>query len=139
MNTNMNDPADRSAAAKGQFTLSVEVEFAAAHHLRDYEGNCARLHGHNWKVIVEMTGARLNAVGMVVDFKTMKKAARAAAEQLDHRYLNEIPPFDTINPTAEHIAVWFFDELSVTLNQPTARVSAITIWENDRSAVTYRA
>lgn len=135
----MNHPAGLSPAPKGQFTLSVEVEFAAAHRLRGYEGNCARLHGHNWKIIVEVMGSRLDAVGMVVDFKTMKKAARAAAERLDHGYLNDIPPFDTINPTAEHIAVWFFDELSATLNQPSARVSAITVWENDRSAVTYRA
>lgn len=136
---NMNDSAALPIPANAQFTLTVEVEFAAAHHLRGYEGNCARLHGHNWKVIVEVTGNKLDEVGMVMDFKTMKKAARATAEKLDHYYLNEIPPFDTVNPTAENIAVWFFDELSSTLNRPNARLSGITIWENDRSAVTYRA
>lgn len=131
----MNTP---KATMQGNFTLTVEVEFAAAHQLRNYEGNCARMHGHNWKVIVEMTGQQLDDVGMLIDFKTMKHAARETARQLDHYYLNDIEPFDRINPTAENIAVWFFDELSEALNRPNARISAITVWENDRSSVTYR-
>jgi 6-pyruvoyltetrahydropterin/6-carboxytetrahydropterin synthase len=131
----MNTP---KATTQGNFTLTVEVEFAAAHQLRNYEGNCARMHGHNWKVIVEMTGQQLDDVGMLIDFKTMKHAARETARQLDHYYLNDIAPFDRINPTAENIAVWFFDELSEALNRPNARISAITVWENDRSSVTYR-
>lgn len=126
-------------ASDGQFCLSVTVDFSAAHQLRGYEGNCARLHGHNWKIIVEVSGQKLDGVGMIIDFKTMKKAAREAAKTLDHQFLNDIEPFDRINPTAEHIAAWFFVELSRVLNQPNARVSAITVWENDYSAVTYRA
>ncbi|WTM88525.1 6-carboxytetrahydropterin synthase QueD [Halothiobacillus sp. DCM-1] len=126
-------------ARPAHFALTVSVDFAAAHRLFGYEGNCARLHGHNWKVIVEVSGQRLDSVGMVLDFKAIKAAARAAAKTLDHYYLNEIPPFDTLNPTAEHIAVWFFLELSQALNTEQARVSAITIWENEVSAVTYRA
>ena len=122
-----------------QYTLKVLTEFAAAHQLRDYPGNCARMHGHNWKVEVQVTGTALDGVGMVTDFKTMKKAAREAAKTLDHYFLNDIAPFDQINPTAEHIAVWFFVTLSGALNQPNARVSAITVWENEYSAVTYRA
>ncbi len=127
------------AAASSQIALSVTVDFAAAHQLHGYEGNCARLHGHNWKIVVEVSGQKLDGVGMVMDFKTMKKAAREAAKTLDHYFLNDIAPFDQINPTAEHIAVWFFVTLSGALNQPNARVSAITVWENDYSAVTYRA
>ena len=127
------------SASNGQFSLTVTVDFAAAHQLHGYEGNCARLHGHNWKIIVEVSGQKLDDVGMVLDFKAMKKAAREAAKVLDHQFLNQIEPFDRINPTAEHIAVWFFVELSRKLNQPNARVSAITVWENDYSAVTYRA
>ncbi len=144
MNTSITGPAkpqinNQLAAPGGQFALSVTVDFAAAHQLHGYEGNCARLHGHNWKIIVEVTGQKLDDVGMVMDFKTIKKAAREAAKRLDHQFLNEIAPFDEINPTAEHIAVWFFVELSGVLNQPNARVNAITVWENDYSAVTYRA
>lgn len=144
MNTTAAEPIfdrvnNQLAVNNGQFCLSVTVDFAAAHQLHGYEGNCARLHGHNWKIIAEVSGQKLDDVGMVVDFKTMKKAARAAAKTLDHQFLNDIEPFDQLNPTAEHIAVWFFVELSRVLNQPNARVSAITVWENDYSAVTYRA
>lgn len=138
-NPSLSQISHQLAVSSGTFALSVTVDFAAAHQLHGYEGNCARLHGHNWKIIVEVTGQKLDGVGMVVDFKTMKKSAREAAKKLDHQFLNEIAPFDQINPTAEHIALWFFVELSGVLNQPNARVSAITVWENDYSAVTYRA
>jgi 6-pyruvoyltetrahydropterin/6-carboxytetrahydropterin synthase len=137
--TTVRQITNQLAAPGSTFALSVTVDFAAAHQLQGYEGNCARLHGHNWKIIVEVTGPKLDGVGMVMDFKTIKKAAREAAKKLDHQFLNEIAPFDQINPTAEHIAVWFFVELSGVLNQTNARVSAITVWENDYSAVTYRA
>ncbi|MFP4273304.1 MAG: 6-carboxytetrahydropterin synthase QueD [Halothiobacillaceae bacterium] len=120
------------------YSLRVETDFAAAHSLRGYDGNCARLHGHNWKVEVEMTGEKLDEVGMLVDFKIMKQAAREVAGRLDHLYLNEVPPFDGINPTAENIAAWFFEQVGALLNRPTARVTAVTIWETERAAVTYR-
>ncbi|MDD3608239.1 MAG: 6-carboxytetrahydropterin synthase QueD [Halothiobacillaceae bacterium] len=122
----------------GTYTLRVETDFAAAHRLHGYDGNCARLHGHNWKVEVEVTGRRLDGVGMVVDFKRMKQAAREVAAHLDHFYLNEIPPFDTINPTAENIAAWFYRQVGERLNTPDARVSAVTLWETERACVTYR-
>ncbi|HES77190.1 MAG TPA: 6-carboxytetrahydropterin synthase QueD [bacterium] len=121
-----------------QYTLKVLAEFAAAHQLRDYPGNCARMHGHNWKVEVEVTGTRLDNVGMVTDFKTMKRAAREVAERLDHFYLNDIAPFDTINPTAENLAAWFYREVGTLLNNEHARVSAVTLWETDRACVTYK-
>ena len=120
------------------YTLTTEVEFAAAHRLHGYDGNCARLHGHNWRVVVEVTGTRLDSVGMVVDFKVIRARAREVAKELDHHYLNEIPPFDTINPTAEHIAAHFHGRLSGLLDGETHHCSAVTVWENDRSAVTYR-
>ncbi|TQV65267.1 MAG: 6-carboxytetrahydropterin synthase QueD [Halothiobacillaceae bacterium] len=121
-----------------QYTLKVHAEFAAAHQLHGYPGNCARMHGHNWKVEVEVTGSRLNDVGMVVDFKAMKRAAREVAEHLDHAYLNDIPPFDRINPTAENIAAWFYQEVAQRLNGEHQQVSAVTLWETDRACVTYR-
>lgn len=121
-----------------QYILKVHTEFAAAHQLHGYAGNCARMHGHNWKVEVEVTGTRLDGVGMVVDFKEMKRAAREVAKQLDHFYLNDIPPFDRINPTAENIAAWFYQEVGKRLNGEHARVSAVTLWETDRACVTYK-
>lgn len=120
-----------------RYTLNVTAEFAAAHSLRDYPGECSRLHGHNWKVEVEVTATALDAVGMGVDFKTMKAAAREAVGVLDHRYLNEVPPFDRINPTAENIAVYLYQQLSRQLNDARVRVSAVTLWETDRARVRY--
>lgn len=120
-----------------RYTLRVLTDFASAHTLRDYPGQCANMHGHNWKVEAEVEADTLDDAGMAVDFKVVKKAAREIAGQLDHRYLNDVPPFDTVNPTAENIARWFFREMTERLNRPGLRVSALTLWETDRACVRY--
>ena len=119
------------------YTLKILADFASAHTLRDYPGDCSRMHGHNWKVEVEVTATALNEYEMGMDFKTIKTATRELAKTLDHRYLNDIPPFDVRNPTAENIAQYFYQHLSDTLNINTARVSAVTLWETDRACVRY--
>lgn len=119
------------------YTLKILADFASAHTLRDYPGDCRRMHGHNWKVEVEVTARGLNQHGMGMDFKTIKTATRALAKTLDHRYLNDIPPFDEINPTAENIAQYFYQQLSTTLNDDIATVSGVTLWETDRACVKY--
>ena len=91
-----------------KYRLKVLTEFASAHTLRDYPGACSRMHGHNWKVETEVEASALDEVGMAVDFKQMKAAAREVGERLDHRYLNELEPFDKINPTAENIAAYMY-------------------------------
>ncbi|PYG02954.1 6-pyruvoyltetrahydropterin/6-carboxytetrahydropterin synthase [Thioalkalivibrio sp. ALE21] len=120
-----------------RYTLRVLTDFASAHTLRDYPGQCANMHGHNWKVEAEVEAETLDDTGMAVDFKVVKSAAREIAGQLDHRYLNDVPPFDTVNPTAENIARWFFRELAERLNRPGLRVSTLTLWETDRACVRY--
>ncbi len=119
------------------YTLKILADFASAHTLRDYPGDCSRMHGHNWKLEVEVTATALNEHGMGMDFKTIKTATRALAKTLDHRYLNDIPPFDTVNPTAENIAQYFYQSLSKTLNIETANISGVTLWETDRACVRY--
>ncbi len=119
------------------YTLKILTDFASAHTLRDYPGDCSRMHGHNWKLEVEVTATALNEHGMGMDFKTIKTAARELAKTLDHRYLNDIPPFDTVNPTAENIAQYFYQNLSKTLNIDTAKISGVTLWETDRACVRY--
>ncbi len=119
------------------YNLKVLTEFAAAHTLRDYPGACSRMHGHNWKVEVEVEARALDEVGMGVDFKVIKTAAREVGERLDHRYLNEVEPFTQTNPTAENIAAYFFRELTTTLNRPQLRVCSVTLWETDRACVRY--
>jgi len=119
------------------YTLKILADFAAAHTLRDYPGDCSRMHGHNWKLEVEVTATALNQHDMGMDFKTIKTATRDLAKTLDHRYLNDIPPFDTLNPTAENIAQYFYQQLSTILNIDTANISGVTLWETDRACVRY--
>jgi 6-pyruvoyltetrahydropterin/6-carboxytetrahydropterin synthase len=119
------------------YTLKVITDFAAAHALRGYAGDCSQLHGHNWKVEVEVIASSLDEVGMGLDFKAIKVQAREALGRLDHRHLNEIKPFDTINPTAENIAAYLYQRLSGSLNGPRTRVGAVTLWETERACVRY--
>lgn len=119
------------------YTLKVVTDFASAHTLRDYPGDCSRMHGHNWKLEVEMSATELDDAGMGVDFKVIKQAAKKVAGELDHRYINEIKPFDHINPTAENIAAYLYKGLSDELNNDRIRVSTITLWETERACVRY--
>ena len=119
------------------YTLKIVTDFAAAHALRNYPGECSRLHGHNWKVEVEVKASTLDKAGMGIDFKAIKNAAISLVNQLDHHNLNELEPFDKINPTAENIAAYFFRGLSDTLNNERVHISAVTIWETERACVRY--
>ncbi|HHI92276.1 MAG TPA: 6-carboxytetrahydropterin synthase QueD [Gammaproteobacteria bacterium] len=120
-----------------KYTLKVISDFASAHTLRDYPGACSRMHGHNWKVEAEVEASQLDNVGMAIDFKAIRRQVRELTGVLDHRYLNEIKPFDKINPTAENIAAFIFSGLSAALNDKRIRVKAITLWETERACVRY--
>lgn len=120
-----------------QYTLKVITDFASAHSLRGYPGECKRLHGHNWKVEVEVVASELDEVGMGIDFKVIKQTARQICGELDHQYLNEVPPFDRLNPTAENLAAHLYRRLSEELDNDTVRVSAVTLWETERACVRY--
>lgn len=119
------------------YLLKVLIDFSAAHALRGYIGDCARLHGHNWKIEAEIKTNSVNSIGIAVDFKDIRKAMREISETLDHRYLNEIPPFDTINPTAENLAAWFYAQLAAIVNSKTQKLIAISLWETERASVRY--
>ncbi len=95
------------------------------------------MHGHNWKVEVEVESTRLDEIGMGLDFKVIRESAQTLIGKLDHRYLNEVPPFDTTNPTAENIAAYIYHGLTQQLNNEHAHVSAITLWETERACVRY--
>ncbi len=121
----------------GRFRMKIVTDFAAAHLLRGYPGICSRLHGHNWKVEVEVIASELDEIGMGMDFRDIKASTNELIGALDHRNLNEIPPFDEINPTAENISAYIFKGLSEKLNNERVSVNAVTIWETDRASVTY--
>ncbi|MFC1748759.1 6-carboxytetrahydropterin synthase QueD [Pseudomonadota bacterium] len=120
-----------------RYTLKVVTDFAAAHSLRNYPGDCANLHGHNWKVEVEVIATALNELGIGMDFKQIRKNAKAICDSLDHKYLNDLAAFSEVNPTAENIAAYIFQELKKSLTTDTTYVSAVTIWETERACVTY--
>lgn len=120
-------------------TIKILTDFSAAHSLRDYPGDCANLHGHNWHLEISVSG-ELDASGMVMDFRTLKEQTKIITDRLDHKYINEVKPFDTLNPTAENIAKYIFDELSTALQKITTKttfVKEIGVWENSRSFTTY--
>jgi 6-pyruvoyltetrahydropterin/6-carboxytetrahydropterin synthase len=124
-----------------RYTICVEKNFSAAHALRGYQGRCERLHGHNWKVQVMLAGTRLNKLGMLMDFTELKAVLDTILARVDHRYLNEVPPFDTTNPTAENIAAFIFAALRKETRKltPPVTVAAVRVWESDTSSATVSA
>ena len=120
------------------FTISVESTFEAAHCLREYEGKCANLRGHNWKARVTLSAPELDRRGMVVDFLEVKQALDALTGYLDHQHINERPPFTEVNPTAENLARWLHEELGKKLDTPGVTVEAVQVWETEHFVATYR-
>lgn len=125
---------------KARYTLRVTTEFAAAHVLRGYEGACARIHGHNWKVEVRARVSALDEQGMGIDFRELTALTEAVTSGLDHQLLNEVPPFTEVNPTAENVAAFVYTELARKLADRAAgrvALASVTIHENDRLSVEY--
>ena len=119
------------------YKLTIETKFSAAHQLREYQGRCERLHGHNWKVGVTVDARKLNDIGLAMDFKDLKDVTNSFLSQVEHAFVNEVPPFDEINPSSENIAKWLYDGLSVKINDGNLKVSSITVWESDTASATY--
>ena len=119
------------------YELTIETIFSSAHNLREYEGACERLHGHNWRVELHMEAEELDKRGLAIDFKDLKREAGKVVEELDHRYLNETVPFDKLNPSAENIAKYIFDKLKASLDNGNVRVSLVRVWESDQAAAAY--
>lgn len=120
----------------GIYTLVVKSSFAAAHRLREYEGNCERLHGHNWKVEAAVESDRLDSRGMAIDFRVIKKDLQDILDRLDHGYLNDIPPFTEENPSSENLARYLYEELGRTIPEP-ARVCRVIVWESEDARAEY--
>ena len=95
------------------------------------------MHGHNWKVEVEVSGNVLDNVGMVLDFKDIRNSTNDIVDKLDHRFLNDLEPFKKINPTAENIAKYIYLELSKVINNNETKIKSIKLWETEKSAVMY--
>ncbi|NOX88703.1 MAG: 6-carboxytetrahydropterin synthase QueD [Calditrichaeota bacterium] len=118
------------------YKLAIETMISASHFLSDYRGPCQRIHGHNWKIQVEITGDQLNKTGMVIDFKDLSDLTWSVVGKYDHQSLNELPPFDRMNPTAENMARYFFKEIDKIL-PAGVKMRAIRLWETDKYMVEY--
>ena len=118
------------------YELTVRAHFSSAHRLREYDGNCERLHGHNWAVDVVVAADALDELGMVCDFRVVKGVIADVVDQFDHRLLNDVPPFDAINPTTEHIARHLYGEIAKRLPEGVRPVR-VTAWESEGSGATY--
>ena len=115
------------------FEIKVKSDFSAAHNLRNYEGKCERLHGHNWIVEASFKYPSLDDNGLAVDFKIAKAALKDSIEDLDHSYLNESGPFKAINPTSENIARFIFDSIKKKIKN----IHSVAVWENEKSCAVY--
>jgi len=122
------------------FEVAVEQSFASAHALRNYKGRCENVHGHNWKVRVVIEGEKLDGTGMLVDFLDVKSFMGEILDRIDHQFLNEIPPFDVVNPSAENIAEYFYQELTGKFAETPVpvRIREVKIWETEIQSATYR-
>lgn len=118
------------------YELVVNADFSAAHKLRGYQGECERLHGHNWRVQVALEAERLDELGMVMDFREVKRLLQEVLRKFDHAYLNELPRFKEQNPTTENMARVLCEELAPRL-PAHVRVGRVTAWESEGCGATY--
>lgn len=121
------------------YHLTIHTQFAAAHNLIHYQGDCENLHGHNWKVEATVCARELDHSGLAIDFKILKRETKRILELLDHKYLNEIKPFDKLSPSSENISRFIHEKLSEVLNNDNVRVERITVWESDNACASYTA
>ena len=118
------------------YKISATTNFAAAHRLRGYEGACENLHGHNWIVKATLGTNELDDIGIAYDFKYLKKNLNEIINQFDHQFLNEIPPFDKINPTSENMAKLIFDSLKEKLPKHI-KVVSVEVSESEKYKAIY--
>ena len=122
------------------FQVSVEETFSAGHALRGYRGKCENVHGHNYRVRVTLEGPRLDSIGLLCDFTQLKHVIREIIEGLDHQFINDLEPFRMVNPSAENLAKYFYDEVTREMKElpAGARVKDIVVWETDTASARYR-
>jgi 6-pyruvoyltetrahydropterin/6-carboxytetrahydropterin synthase len=122
------------------FEITVEAGFSSGHYLRNYHGKCENPHGHNYRVLVTLAGEELDEAGLLLDFKLLKTLLRPVVERLDHLMINDIEPFTDLNPSAENLARYFYQQTAQQLREMTAgrvRVKDCTLFETDTSFARY--
>ena len=118
------------------YHIFIETRFSAAHSIQKYKGPCGDLHGHTWKVRVEVKTDRTNELGISIDFKDLKQITESVVKRLDHQHINKISPFNHMNPTAENIAKYIYHEIKGSLPE-SIHMASVIVWESDFTGVTY--
>ena len=119
------------------FRVTITKSFSAAHVLKEIGGKCEELHGHNFKVEVTVSSKKLNDEGILIDFRVLKGWTMEILEDLDHKYLNDLPQFKGANPSSEIVAKHIFDRLSVKALPLKIKVDEVVVWESDNARVAY--
>ena len=119
------------------YQITVEQHFDAAHFLRDYQGKCESMHGHRYRVLAKIKASELNEIGIAYDFTVLKKHLADIIAKFDHTCINEVKPFDTINPSAENIAVTIYNELQTRLADASISILCIEVWETPQNGACY--
>ncbi len=119
------------------YTIAIEQHFDAAHFLRGYQGKCESLHGHRYRVVAIVTSPRLDDIGLAYDLSLLKQHLSEILSRFDHTCLNDVPPFDEINPSSENIASTVYQELKPKLAGEPVTITSIEVWETPQSWVTY--
>jgi 6-pyruvoyltetrahydropterin/6-carboxytetrahydropterin synthase len=121
------------------FEVSVEETFSSGHALRGYQGKCENVHGHNYRVRVTLAGPKLNNIGLLVDFAELKRVLRGIIAGIDHQFLNDLDPFRTVNPSAENLAKYFYEQTQRGLQHlpESAGISEVIVWETDTSSARF--
>ncbi len=123
----------------GTFEVMIERNFSSAHQLRGYKGKCENLHGHNYKVEIYARGRELDNIGLLVDFGELKMAADEIVQYLDHRNINELPPFDAeLNPSAENMARYVLERVAARVGDERVQVFKVRCFETPTSVATYQ-
>ena len=121
----------------GVFEVYVKTHFAAAHSLKGYAGDCARIHGHNWTIEVFVKCKELDEIGIGIDFRDIKRAVKDVIQDLDHAHLNDLPAFKEVNPSSENIAKLIYHELCKKLNSDSVQISRVKASETPGTGATY--
>ncbi len=119
------------------YQISVEQHFDAAHFLRGYQGKCEALHGHRFRVVVKVKSSGVDEIGMAYDFVVLKQHLASILSKFDHTCLNDVPPFEKINPSSENIATAIYNELHPKLAGAPVSISGVEVWESPQSGVSY--
>ncbi len=119
------------------YEVKINTTFSAAHQLRGYDGKYENLHGHNWGATVLVEAKELDSIGVGIDFVMLKKKVESILSKLDYQNINEIPPFDKQNPSAENIARWLFEKLSAQLNTESVKIKRVEISETPECGAAY--